>query len=75
VNLWQIANAATAKKTLSTGATKFMNLKYAPKLKQTTKAKLWWFALGQRFVNDIETDNFELTDDTMITTQKLLDRP
>jgi hypothetical protein len=48
--------------------------KYAPNLKQTTTAKLWRFALGQHFVNDIETGNFELADDTMTATQKLLDR-
>jgi hypothetical protein len=43
--------------------------KYAPNLKQTTTAKLWRFALGQHFVNDIETSNVELADDTMTTTQ------
>jgi hypothetical protein len=45
-----------------------MNLKYAPKLKQTTTAKLWRFALGQQFMNDIETGKFELADDTMTAT-------
>jgi hypothetical protein len=88
-------NDATIKKNLLARATRFMNLKYAPKLKQTTTAKLWPSTSKRnhsypphlqtrdqqirRFweggVNAyIETGNFELADDTMTATQKLLDR-
>jgi hypothetical protein len=37
-------------------------------------AKLWRFALGQHFVNDIETGEFELADTTLATAAKMFDR-
>jgi hypothetical protein len=41
------------------------------KSKKVIMARLWRFALGQHFVNDIETGIFEVADDLLMASKRL----
>jgi hypothetical protein len=51
-----------------------MNPSFGSKSKQETTTKLWRFALGQHFVNDIETGDFEVDETVMSATDRLFER-
>jgi hypothetical protein len=44
------------------------------KSKKILMARLWRFALGQNFVNDVETGVFEVADTSMATVDRLYER-
>jgi hypothetical protein len=51
-----------------------MNLRFVLKLRREITGKLWQFALGQHFVNDIETGAFEVADTSMAAVDQLYER-
>jgi hypothetical protein len=51
-----------------------MGLAFVSKSKPEMKAKLWRFALGQHFVNDIETGAFEVDEHVVPATNRLFEQ-
>jgi hypothetical protein len=51
-----------------------MSPAFGSKLRPEMRARLWRFALGQHFVNDIETGEFEVNETVIAATDRLFER-
>jgi hypothetical protein len=77
---WQFDNPDIVRKSLPKGVMHSMNHRFDSfacatgdrKSKKEITARLWRFALGQHFVNDIETGAFEVADDIVTASEHLL---